>query len=165
MDRSKLQRFLEKIGQLESSGGKNVAHRRMAGGLHEGEAAMGKYGIMPKTTEEFVNRRRMRGQFGPDEAIMAQMSPEQLTEFLAQNKRVEENLAQDIGEHVLKRAGGDEEKAAYMWNMGHNLKSKRITPEKLEESDYIRKFRRLKELMEAKKQEDENSDVINTTIP
>lgn len=151
MDRAKLDEFLRKISQLESSGGKDTEHRRMTAGIHEGDAAMGQFGIMPKTADEFVNRRKMRGQFGPDEAIMKQMSPEQLKEFLAGNERVEENLAKDIGEHVLKKAKGDEEKAAYMWNMGHNKKASSIDGEMLAEHPYVRKFRRLKNLLSGKK--------------
>jgi hypothetical protein len=153
-DRSKLQDFLEKISFLESSGGKNVAHKRMLAGPHAGEAAMGQYGIMPNTAEEFITRRKRRGQFGPDENIMSQMSPEQLTEFLAQQKRIEQNLAQDIGEHLLRRTGGDEEKAAYMWQMGHNLDPKKITPETLERSERVQRFRRTKEMIGPKKEGD-----------
>jgi len=148
MDKEK---FLELIRQIESSGGKNVDHRTMASGLHKGQAAMGEYGIMPKTAEEFVNRRKMRGQFGPDEAIMAQLNPKELKEFLAEQDRVEQNLAGDIAEHVLRRSGGDEDKAAYMWNMGHNKKASSIDDDSLEASNYVDKFRKLKKMLSGKK--------------
>lgn len=148
MDKKK---FLELIRQIESSGGKNTEHRTMASGLHKGQAAMGEYGIMPKTAQEFVNRRKMRGQFGPDEAIMAQMSPAELKEFLASQDRVEQNLAGDIADRVLRRSKGDEEKAAYMWNMGHNKLASSIDEDKLAESDYVKKFRKLKNMLSGKK--------------
>lgn len=144
MDKEK---FLELIRQIESSGGKNVDHRTMASGLHKGQAAMGEYGIMPKTAQEFVNRRKMRGQFGPDEAIMAQMSPAELKEFLANQDRVEQGLAGDIADHVLRRSKGNEEKAAYMWNMGHNKKASSIEEGALNSSQYVDKFRKLKKTM------------------
>ena len=145
------ERFLELIRQIESSGGKDVNHRTMASGLHKGQAAMGEYGIMPKTAQEFVNRRKMRGQFGPDEALMAQMSPSELKDFLANQDRVEQNLAGDIADRVLRRSKGDEDKAAYMWNMGHNKKAASIDDENLAESDYVRKFRKLKNMLSGKK--------------
>lgn len=148
MDKEK---FLELIRQIESSGGKNVDHRTMASGLHKGQAAMGEYGIMPKTAQEFITRRKMRGQFGPDEALMSQMSPSELKDFLANQDRVEQGLAGDIADRVLKRSGGDEEKAAYMWNMGHNKKASSIDEDKLAESDYVRKFRKLKKMLSGKK--------------
>lgn len=112
---------------------------------------MGEYGIMPKTAQEFVNRRKMRGQFGPDEAIMAQMSPTELKEFLADQDRVEQNLAGDIADHVLRRSKGDEEKAAYMWNMGHNKRASSIDEEALDRSSYVDKFRKLKNILSGKK--------------
>lgn len=151
MDRAKLDEFLRKIKHIESSDGKNVNHSEVSSGIHKGQAAMGEYGIMPKTAEEFVNRRKQRGQFGPDEALMAQMNPKELKDFLAQQDRVEQNLAGDIAEHVLRRSDGDEEKAAYMWNMGHNKKVSSITDEKLANHSYIKKFRRLKDLLSGKK--------------
>lgn len=161
MDKEK---FLELIRQIESSGGTDVQHPRMPSGIHKGESAMGQYGIMPKTAEEFVNRRRLHGEFGPDEAIMKQMSPEELKQFLADNQRVETNLAKDVSEHVLKRSKGDEEKAAYMWNMGHNKKASSIDEESLAEHPYVRKFKRLKALLDSKKsspaEELKNSNII-----
>lgn len=141
------QKFLELIRQIESSGGKNVDHRTLASGLHKGQAAMGEYGIMPKTAEEFVGRRKRRGQFGPDEALMAQMSPKELKEFLAGQDRIEQNLAGDIAEHVLRRSRGDDEKAAYMWNMGHNKVASNISDKSLDKSDYVNKFRKLKQML------------------
>lgn len=165
MDKTKLDEFLRKIAQLESSGGKDTEHRRMTAGIHEGDAAMGQFGIMPKTADEFVNRRKMRGQFGPDEAIMKQMSPEELKQFLADNERVETNLAKDIGEHVLRRSGGDEEKAAYMWNMGHNKKASSIDDAALAESPYVKKFKRLKDLLSGRKTMVAEEPEINNIIP
>ena len=135
------------IRQLESSGGKNVKHRTMASGLHAGQAAMGEYGLMPQTVQEFVTRRKRRGQFGPDEALMAQMNPEQLTEFLAGQDRVEQGLASDFADLVLKRAKGDEEKAAYMWNTGHNRPISQIDQDRLDKSQYVQRFRKLKGIL------------------
>lgn len=157
-----LTQFLKNILQIESSGGKDTDHRRMTAGMHKGEAAMGGYGIMPNTAEEFIGRRKRRGQFGPDEAIMSQLSGEELKEFLQSQPRVEENLAEDIAKHVQRRSKGNAEKAAYMWNMGHNLSADKITQEMLDASPYVQKFRRLKEKLAPKeeKQEEPNKIII-----
>lgn len=136
--------FLNLIRQLESSGGKNTEHKKMESGIHEGDAAIGEYGIMPNTANEFIKRRELKGQFGPDEALMQQMNPKQLKEFLANQDRIEQNLADDIATRVLKRSKGDEEKAAYMWNQGHNKLASSIDEEDLDTADYIKKFRNLK---------------------
>lgn len=139
--------FLDIIRQIESSGGKNTEHKKMEGGIHEGQSAMGEYGIMPNTAKEFIKRRELKGQFGPDEALMSQMNPEQLKEFLANQDRIEQNLAEDIADRVLTRSKGDEEKAAYMWNQGHNKLASKINEDMLDSTDYIKKFRGLRGLI------------------
>ena len=136
--------FLDIIRQIESSGGRDLKHDTLQSGIHKGDAAMGEYGIMPKTAQEFIKRRELKDQFGPDEALMRQMNPEQLKEFLADQNRVEQNLADDIATRVLKRSNGDAEKAAYMWNQGHNKLASSIDEEDLNNADYISKFRKLR---------------------
>lgn len=136
--------FLDIIRQIESSGGCDLKHETLQSGIHKGDAAIGEYGIMPKTAQEFIKRRELKDQFGPDEALMRQMNPEQLKEFLADQDRVEQNLADDIATRVLKRSKGDVEKAAYMWNQGHNKLASSIDEEDLDNADYISKFRRLR---------------------
>lgn len=145
VEQSKRKRFLNIIKQIESSGGKDLNHKILESGMHKGDAAMGEYGIMPKTAEEFIKRREMKDQFGPDEALMRQMDSGQLKEFLADQDRIEQNLADDIATRVLKRSKGDEEKAAYMWNQGHNKLASSIDEEDLDNADYIKKFRKLKD--------------------
>lgn len=165
MDQAKLEEFLRKISQIESSGGKNKKHRRMTAGIHKGDAAMGEFGIMPKTSDEFIERRKRRNEYGPDDALMQQMSQEERQQFLADNPRVETNLARDIAEHVLRRSGGDEEKAAYMWNMGHNKKASSIDDAALAESPYVKKFKRLKDLLSGRKTMVAEEPEINNIIP
>lgn len=140
-------RFLDIIRQIESSGGKNTKHKKMESGIHKDQAAMGEYGIMPNTANEFIKRRELKGQFGPDEALMRQMNPDQLKDFLANQDRIEQNLAEDIADRVLKRSKGDEEKAAYMWNQGHNKLASKINEDMLDSADYIKKFRGLRDLI------------------
>lgn len=143
--------FLDAIRQIESSGGKDIDHDIIKHGLHKGSSAIGEYGLMPNTIKEFINRRKAKGRFGPDEALMSQMSPEQLKQFLQDQDRVEQNLASDVADRVLRRSKGDIEKAAYMWNQGHNKLASSIDQNKLDSSDYIKKFRQLKESLGRKR--------------
>ncbi len=143
--------FLDIIRQIESSGGKNLKHKKIKYGIHEGDSAIGEYGIMPNTTKEFIRRRELKGKYGPDEAIMSKMTPEELTEFLKDQDRVEQNLAEDIADRVLSRSKGDIEKAAYMWNQGHNKLASSIDEQDLDSSDYIKKFRGLKNSLNKKR--------------
>ena len=148
MDRNK---FLNIIRQIESSGGKNLNHDTINYGIHKGDAAIGEYGIMPKTANEFIRRRELRGQYGPDEALMAKMSPEELREFLKDQDRAEQNLAEDIADRVIARSNGDMEKAAYMWNQGHNKLASSIDDKNLDSSDYVKKFRNIRDYLDKKR--------------
>lgn len=148
MDKNK---FLNLIRQMESSGGKNTNHKQLKSGIHKGDSAIGEYGIMPNTAREFIKRRELKDQIGPDEALMQQMNSQQLKDFLGNQDRVEQNLADDIADRVLSRSKGDEEKAAYMWNQGHNMRASQITDDKLDSADYIQKFRALRSLMDNKR--------------
>lgn len=143
--------FLDIIRQIESSGGKNLDHNTINYGMHKGDAAIGEYGIMPKTTDEFIRRRELKNKYGPDEALMSKMSDEELTEFLKDQDRVEQNLAEDIADRVLARSKGDVEKAAYMWNQGHNKLASSIDPEDLNSSDYVQKFRGIRGTLNKKR--------------
>lgn len=148
MDKSK---FLDIIRLIESSGGKNLNHDTINYGIHKGDAAIGEYGIMPKTAKEFVNRRKMQNQYGPDEALMSKMSSNELSEFLKNQDRVEQNLAEDIADRVIARSNGDMEKAAYMWNQGHNKLASSIDDKNLDSSDYVKKFRNIRDYLDKKR--------------
>jgi hypothetical protein len=143
--------FLDLIRQIESSGGKDLDHTTIKSGIHKGDAAIGGYGIMPNTAQEFIKRRELKGQIGPDEALVQQMNPTQLKEFLSNQRRIEENLAEDIADRVLTRSNGDEEKAAYMWNQGHNKLASEINKDMLDSSGYIKKFRGVRDLVDKNK--------------
>jgi hypothetical protein len=91
MDKDKLEKFLANIRTIESAGGKNLRHPTVEGGLHDGDAAIGEYGLMPNTIQEYKNKRV------PEEAIP-------------------DTMARD----VLQAAGGDEALAAALWNRGHH---------------------------------------------
>lgn len=148
-------RFLDVIRQIESSGGKNIEHEPVKYGPQRGQTAIGEYGLLPSTVEEFVNRRKLAGSFGPDENIISKMSDEELTNLLNTQDRIEQNLADDIAKRVLEKSKGDLTKAAYMWNAGHNLSPEKITQEKLDKSDYDDKFKLYSNQLVKKNREDQ----------
>lgn len=141
-----LRKFLNKIAQLESTNDFNTQHKKMQYGIHKGDSAIGKYGLMPNTIDEFISRREAKKKYGPDEALIDRLEGAELKDFISGDKRIEDNLANDIAKHVLSRSK-DEEKAAYMWNQGHNKNPNDITEEDLDQSDYVQKFRNLNDLL------------------
>lgn len=137
MDDDKINALLKKISQLESSGGTNINHDLIQSGIHSGDSAIGQYGLMPNTIEEIARRNQMKDVLAiPREELSNKFTPE-----------MENQVARKLAELVLKRSGGNEEQAAYRWNMGHNMPSRKITPEALDQSRYIQRYRMLQQLL------------------
>lgn len=151
-----IQQFLNQIEQVESSGGTNTNHPVItANNLQQGTRAIGRYGLMPNTVRELVNRRRIRGTVSPDMLDVANMPPEQMKSYIEANPEMEDQFANDLANHVIQRQGGDTDKAAYSWIQGHNLSPDQITPEVLDQSPYVQKFRRLTPLLDKSSDDDQ----------
>lgn len=141
----KLRSMMKKISLLESSGGKDVDHPEIESGLQAGQTAIGQYGILPNTVREQVQSLRNRGAPVPDEIQNVEdMSDDDIRNALSSNKKTENYIAGDLMARILNRTQGDEDKAAYMWNTGHNLDPDSITPATLNENPYVKKYRKLR---------------------
>lgn len=140
MNHSQLQSFLDRISQLESSGGKNVKHRTIKSGLQKGQTAIGRYALLPNTVKEIINRAKRQGQFIPE---LEGLKQQQLKDVIESTPQLEEQLAQKLAQHVLEKQQGDEKRAAYSWLNGHNLTPERISEKQLKQSDYVNKFQKL----------------------
>lgn len=145
MDRSKLARFLQKIKMIESSGGVDLNHPEMQSGIHKGQSAYGSYGLMPNTIQEIVNRSRISGKMNPSYKEIYNKDPETVKTVLEQNPEIEEQLAKDLALRLLQKMP-DEDRAAYGWNMGHNLPPERISEEDLNTHPYVNKFKALQKI-------------------
>ena len=130
MDSKRLKDFLDKIAALESSSGKNTNHRTIASGIHEGDAAMGKYGLMPNTVNLLDKSLSKLPNLAKKKKLEA-------------NPELEEKLASKLAEKVLANQGGDEQKAAYAWLEGHNLSAEDIIKRNYKDSDRVKKFNAL----------------------
>lgn len=132
--------FLKNISMIESSGGKNFAHREMESGIHKGHSAAGTYGFMPNTIDEIANRMRQAGQQYPEIQRLLGLSPQEKKKEVEANPELEGKLAEFLAGRVLDRQG-DEEKAAYSWFQGHNLSPEKIEKRGYKEHDYVKKYR------------------------
>lgn len=114
--------FLKLMEMLETSGGKNLKHRRMDTGIHSGSQAQGRVGIMPKTAQELANRRRLSGENDPiDDAILkAGDNTKAIEYYLQQYPEKLSEYERQLAEKVITRAGGDPKLAAGAWLYGHN---------------------------------------------
>lgn len=58
--------FLGAIAHVESSGGKNLKHATVIGGMHDGHTAGGMYGMMPKTAAFLLSKDKTLAEKYPD---------------------------------------------------------------------------------------------------
>lgn len=142
-----IDKFLQKISQIESSGGKDTDHPTLKYGIHAGDQAIGRYALMPNTVRELVNRRKLQGTSTDQLQQVSEMSSPEMKDYIEQNPDVEDDLAKQLANKVIQRQHGDEDRAAYSWKQGHNLTPDDIPDESLEESPYVQKYRKLKGMM------------------
>ena len=145
VDDQKLAEFLQKIKMLESSNGKDLNHKQVESGIQAGDSAYGSYGLMPNTIQELVNRSRINHHMDKDYQNIYNQDPESVKTILSARPDLEERLAKELAQKVMNNSNGDEENAAYRWKMGHNRPPGSVSPEDLNNNDYIKKFRALKE--------------------
>lgn len=139
--------FLQKIEQIESSGGTDTDHPTVQSGIQAGDQAIGKYGLMPNTIKELVNRRRIQGTSTPELQDLSQMDSPSMKKYIEQSPGLEDDLAKQLATMVTRKQMGNEDKSAYSWTNGHNLSPKDISDQQLEDSPYVQKYKKLKEMM------------------
>ena len=126
-------KFLWPIMQLESSGGKNVAHKA--------PDTLGRWGMKKPTINEMLDRAGSKLPAHLD--VLRHMDHGQTAAYFKQNPQSELDVARMIASHVLKRQKGDTQKGAYAWRHGHNLYSHDIPSGALQSSGYVRQFKSL----------------------
>jgi hypothetical protein len=164
-DQNSVNDFLRRIGAIESGNRYQVVHPVMEGGIHSGTQAVGRYGIMPATVAELMRRKKAEDQasiYHSDEDkdvdldtnlpldMVSNSIPgskeykdnaNMMADQLRENPQGQEALARYMAKRLLEQSGGDQDRAAYQWNTGHNLHPSQITPKMLDDSQYVRKFR------------------------
>lgn len=142
MDQARVQEFLDRIGQIESAGGKYTDHKTLQSGMHKGQSAIGTYGLMPQTVDELANRSD-----DPKIRALKSMSDDEKRKLLAPGSELERQLAMQLAEQVLTKQGGDEQKAAFAWLYGHNLPPEEIEKRGYLDKDYVQKYSKLANMM------------------
>lgn len=146
MDDERIKNFLKTISYIESSGGKNTDHPTMESGIHSGDSAIGRYGLMPNTVKEIINRMRLAGSVPEELNGLDKVDSEKLKEIITQNPNIEDKLAESLAQRQLMKYP-EEDMAAYSWNQGHNLPVERIAQTPYKEHDYVKKYNTYKQLL------------------
>ena len=148
--------------------------------LQYGQRAIGEYGLMPKTVSETINRGILSGKSNPvsnkiDKPEEVRIEPEtiemystlvpgmdtkdkdfqkkleaRMGDYLKTRPQDQEVYAERLAEHLLKKTEGEEGKAHYLWNMGHNKNVNKMPESELEQSKHYRKWKALKDIMSKK---------------
>lgn len=135
------QTFKKIIRMIESSDGKNVNHPKITRGIHAGDQAVGAHAIMPNTGKEFIKRDPSATE---EEKQLLDLDNGTFRDRLEQNPDLQEKIVNNMTNFLLNKTKGDVEKAAFMYNMGHNRNPDSITPEMLQKADYVQKFNKLR---------------------
>lgn len=135
-----LDKFLWSIKQNETSGREKFEHPVIKYGVSKGQRAMGRWGLTKPTVDEMLNRMKLKGHLTPAMAKVGDMDRDTANNFFKKNPQVELDIARYAAGHVMKRQKGHLSRAAYAWNMGHNLFPHEISQQDLANNDYVKKF-------------------------
>ena len=129
-----MDRFLDAIQQLESSGGKRTSHKPMRHGLHAGTVAHGPFAIMPATIKDIAGKAKEY----PEVAALAAKTPGEVQQALASDHGLALQAARAMADHLHAKTGGDPDRMAHAWRHGAYANP---TPEQVAEDPYVQAFR------------------------
>ena len=111
-----MDKFLDSISQLESSGGKNTAHKPSFG-FHGGNIAVGEHAVMPLTAQ-FVARHSKDPLVKP----LSEMAPHDISQKLQQDPDLTHEVAREYADSLSRRFNGNLQMMAHAWRHGPNAK-------------------------------------------
>jgi len=109
-----MDRFLNSIGHLESSSGKNTAHKPSFG-FHGGSVAIGEHAIMPLTAQ-YVAHKTKNIYIKP----LAEKSIYDISQKLQKHPDLTNEVAREYASHLNRRFKGNKQMMAHAWRRGPN---------------------------------------------
>lgn len=107
-------RMLNTIATVETENGRNTAHSPV-GGIHGGESAFGKYGLMPNTIRETIGMNRdLKGKH----AKALNLKGDDMRRYMEDNPGLEDAVAQKHLQRLEHHFGQDPAKIGYAWLEG-----------------------------------------------
>lgn len=126
--------ILGSISDVESSGGADLGHAVIQdpNSMHHGQAAVGRYGMMPESLVTAVKRAQHNETLSPQLSQLIGASPEDLANSVKQDPVLEDEFATRLLRSMPDEASPQEKN--FMWQFGNNanLKNmdKRMAPER-----------------------------------
>lgn len=131
--------FMKLIKAMESSGGKDTDHSTMEYGMHEGDTAIGNYGLMPNTAKEIAVRKEKEGQGTPSDDVIKNIPNPQVEALLAENPELAKRYSEFLAEKVLSKNQGDPIAGMTAWHYGHNLSPSQVKAKMEQNPQYVDK--------------------------
>lgn len=148
--KGELDPFLLKISKIESDLGKNMNHKTIDKGIHKGDTAIGRYGLMPNTVDDIIsnyNNRQsaLRYKLGRDYAdpeleALKNMSKDEYNQYLLENPQTETRLARYLALMLQHRMQNDPRRMAYGWHQGSSYRKRDISDQSLDDNFYVNRF-------------------------
>lgn len=139
---------LDYIKMIESSGGKNTAHKPISHGVNSGTTAIGQYGLTPLTVLETINKNpHLKQKYNNLSGLNYQKDQDKIKQALMSNPSMEQDIANTHWHRLYNKFNGDENKAAHAWYHGISG-TQNIKDDAINNSDYVKKYNKYKKLKE-----------------
>jgi GNAT superfamily N-acetyltransferase len=109
------EKMLAAIKEVETSGGTNVNHKPIVGGMHDGHAAYGRYGLMPITIKETAQLDPEIAQQHPD---LGRLKEDKVHDYMKANPELGPKIARSHLNRLRSHFGDDPRKIGYAWLNG-----------------------------------------------
>lgn len=127
---------LQKIAQIESSGGQNKNHETTKVGLNAGDTAGGSTGMMPIMAQEILKKNPELAKKYPE---LTTTNHDDITSAINNNPAMESELANAHWDRLNKVFSGDTARMAYAWRNGITA-AKKASDVQVQEHPYVQKF-------------------------
>jgi len=107
-------KMLSSIAQVESSKGKNTQYPAV-GGIHHGESAVGKYGLMPNTIRETIHMNR---DLSAKHKKALNLKGDDMRRYIQDNPGLDDAIAQKHLQRLEHHFGQNTSKIGYAWFEG-----------------------------------------------
>lgn len=135
-----IKRIAAGLSQIETSGGKNLAHEPQTSGIHAGTTAGGTMGIMPITLRDQLRQSENIGMnIDPRVLALSQMSNSAITKNLNKNRNLDQATQDQLLRFLLHKKQGDEAEVveAHRRGLSGALKTNDVQTMK---DPYVRKY-------------------------
>jgi hypothetical protein len=124
---------LRAIAAIESSNGKNLDHKTLVKGMHQGTKAGGRWGLMPSTVKYVIKQIPKLRPY----RYLLEMDPDSISNLLNENEKIDREIA--TAYWIFLRRKFSKIRAAYAWYRGEGRGAK-ATYEDLVACEYVSKF-------------------------